>query len=213
MKETIYTIPINEAFETAGDGCPVCVLARKLDRDALDYVMGAAMMEPDVRVETNKLGFCAGHLDAMSEMGNRLSLALMLESYLLEQRQSLATAKSDPAATCFVCSRRDGFMGAYYRNMFYIWETEQTFRDKFSAARLCWTHIGALLNAAGANLGRKSLPLFRTSLLDVAYARLATLSPDVSAFCQSFDHRYADKPLGEAKHAVENTIAWLRGPN
>ena len=56
MKETIYTIPINEAFE-AKCGCPLCTLRRKLERDSVEYIMGAAMMEPDVRIETNKRGF------------------------------------------------------------------------------------------------------------------------------------------------------------
>ncbi|MCL2084656.1 MAG: DUF6062 family protein [Oscillospiraceae bacterium] len=212
MKETIYTIPINEAFDTAGGACPVCVLARGLDRDALDYVMGAAMMEPDVRIETNRLGFCASHMDSMLQMGNRLSLALMLESYLLEQRATLASAKNDPASTCFICSRRDGYMAAYYRNMLYIWETDQAFREKFAAARLCWPHIGALMHGAAAGLGRKALPVFRAALLDMAYERFAALTPPVSTFCQSFDHRNADKPLGDAKYAVERAVEWLKGP-
>ena len=43
MKETIYTIPINEAFE-AQCGCPLCTLRRKLEQDSVEYIMGAAMM-------------------------------------------------------------------------------------------------------------------------------------------------------------------------
>ncbi len=81
MKERIYTIPINEAFEVR-DGCPMCRLFEQLEKNSLSYVMGGAMMEPDVRLQTNKLGFCGKHLADMMSMNNRLSLALMLESHL-----------------------------------------------------------------------------------------------------------------------------------
>ena len=69
MKETIYTIPINEAFEKRC-GCPLCTLRRKLEHDSLDYILGAAMMEPDVRTETNKSGFCAQHYSVMIGMNS-----------------------------------------------------------------------------------------------------------------------------------------------
>lgn len=83
MAEQIYTIPINEAFEQR-DGCPLCRMREKLERESLEYVMGAAMMDPDVRIRTNRLGFCRSHYDKMLAMKNRLSLALMLESHLEE---------------------------------------------------------------------------------------------------------------------------------
>lgn len=83
MAEQIYTIPINEAFEEIG-GCPLCRMKKKLERESLEYVMGAAMMDPDVRIRTNRLGFCRGHYDDMIAMKNRLSLTLMLESHLDE---------------------------------------------------------------------------------------------------------------------------------
>lgn len=54
--EQIYTIPVNEAFEAgAADpscGCPICALYRKLEEDELDLILGASMMEPDVRIRT-----------------------------------------------------------------------------------------------------------------------------------------------------------------
>ena len=49
-----FTIPVNEAFEASaadpGCGCPLCALARKLEADELDLILGASMMEPDVRI-------------------------------------------------------------------------------------------------------------------------------------------------------------------
>ena len=57
MKESIYTIPISEVFEPRC-GCPLCRLRDTLEQRCIDYIMGAAMMEPDIRIRTNEQGFC-----------------------------------------------------------------------------------------------------------------------------------------------------------
>jgi hypothetical protein len=87
--ETIYTIPINEAFDTAQNECPLCALKRRLADNELDLILGASMMEPDIRIKTNEQGFCHAHYDKMLGMKNRLGLALMLESHLDEVKKHL----------------------------------------------------------------------------------------------------------------------------
>ena len=56
--EQLYTIPVNEAFEKGAEdetrGCPFCRLYRKLELGELDLILGASMMEPDVRKKTNE---------------------------------------------------------------------------------------------------------------------------------------------------------------
>ena len=62
--EQIYTIPVNEAFDaSAADstcGCPMCALYRKLEENELELILGASMMEPDVRIKTNELATRSG---------------------------------------------------------------------------------------------------------------------------------------------------------
>ena len=91
--EQIYTIPVNEAFDKSladpACGCPFCTLYKKLQSDNLDIILGASMMEPDIRIKTNKLGFCGKHYSMMFEKKNRLGLALMLESHLDELRDDI----------------------------------------------------------------------------------------------------------------------------
>ena len=53
MKDTIYTIPVSEVFEPK-EGCPLCRMRDTLEERCLEYIMGAAMMEPDVRQDTNR---------------------------------------------------------------------------------------------------------------------------------------------------------------
>ena len=91
--ETIYTIPVNEAFEAcAADkscGCPFCALYNRLEDDELELILGASMMEPDVRIQTNKEGFCKTHYDMMFTRKNRLGMALTLESHLAELKEEI----------------------------------------------------------------------------------------------------------------------------
>ena len=117
MRESILTIPVNEIFEPK-EGCPICRMRNMLEDRTVEYIMGAAMMEPDVRIETNRLGFCKIHFDQMLKQKNRLSLALMLQTHLQELdknifgRKSLfegKTAKQKKVSQineeCFVCSK------------------------------------------------------------------------------------------------------------
>ena len=95
--EQIYTIPVNEAFEASRDdascGCPMCALYNKLENDELELILGASMMEPDIRIKTNEKGFCSRHFEQMFLAQKRLPLALMLESHLDLIRKECATPK------------------------------------------------------------------------------------------------------------------------
>ncbi len=79
--EKIYTIPVNEAFDESGS-CPFCRMRKKLEENEIDLILGASMMEPDIRIQTNEKGFCSHHFELMYRAQKRLPLALMLESHL-----------------------------------------------------------------------------------------------------------------------------------
>ncbi len=89
MKEKIYTIPVTEAFEQDCE-CPVCVLEKKLEDQYTDYYLGAALMEPDCRIETNKNGFCRRHFELLyNRQENRLGLGLVTDTHIREQLSKL----------------------------------------------------------------------------------------------------------------------------
>lgn len=56
MKETICTIPINDIFMPK-DGCPICRMEDMLEKQYVKFITGDAMMEPNIRIETNKKRF------------------------------------------------------------------------------------------------------------------------------------------------------------
>ncbi|HOA80789.1 MAG TPA: DUF6062 family protein [Defluviitaleaceae bacterium] len=89
MKEKIYTIPVIDAFKEVTE-CPICNLYKKLEDDSIDFMLGPSYMEDDIRMETNKIGFCPHHYEKMFEEKNRLGLALMIHTHLQEINKKLS---------------------------------------------------------------------------------------------------------------------------
>ena len=227
MIERNYTIPINEEFDKY-DGCPICRLHDRLEKQNLEYIMGAAMMEPDVRIETNRTGFCSRHYSDMLSAKNRLSLALMLETHLKEI-ESLSSVspkmgKKELRASvdglirisdsCFLCSRISASLGKYYRNIVYLWKTEPVFREKLvKQPMFCFQHTAGLLGSGAEHLNDKQLRDFAADVFGVASKELQKMSDEVSRFCTSFDYRFSGEDLGEAKYACEHAISFLERPH
>ena len=91
MKETLYTIPLTDAFH-AGDECPFCFVEREVERDLLDLVLGssASYMESDMREMTDKAGFCRTHFKKMFDYGNSLGNAWILNTHYIQMKKELA---------------------------------------------------------------------------------------------------------------------------
>ncbi len=220
MKETIYTIPINEVFSEPC-GCPLCRLERRTETKTLDYIMGAAMMEPDVREKTNELGFCRNHYADMLAMNNRLSLALTIESRLAWAADAAQSFNRAPDArkaaalgrvghTCFVCEKMKSEQERYYANLIDMWRTEEAFRTLFARAEgFCLPHWSELMEYAGKSLPRRVLPAFVQAASEVMDRYLTRMRAEIGGFTKSFDYRYAGQPF--EKEAVEHAAAYLSG--
>ncbi|MBE6618729.1 MAG: hypothetical protein E7626_02960 [Ruminococcaceae bacterium] len=224
MAETIYTIPINEEFEarieSADCSCPLCNLYKKLENDELSLILGASMMEPDVRIKTNRLGFCPHHYGKMLTNGKRLPLALMLESHLNELRDTVSSASPEKAAkritelenSCYVCSRVEENFRHLVSNAVYMWETDGEFREKFSKqSYFCINHIAALLDCGKSEMTKKVFKEFAPAVREKMDEILSSLCDDVSWFCKKYDYRYENEPWGNAKDSPERSIKFLGG--
>ncbi len=229
--EQIYTIPVNEAFEASRDdaacGCAFCALYRRLEENELDLILGASMMEPDVRIKTNKQGFCKTHYDMMFVRKNRLGMALTLESHLCELAKdisenplmSLMGAAGKRAEkrlvsleeSCYVCGR----IGYHFTHMaetaVMLWEKDEAFRDKLRAQPMfCLPHYRLLLATGAKRFKKKELAEFSAACAKVTEGYLAELQKDVSWFCKKFDYRYEEEPWYNSKDAVERAMKFLR---
>ncbi len=226
--EQIYTIPVNEAFEkSAADkscGCPFCTLYNKLEGDELDLILGASMMEPDVRIKTNKLGFCRTHYDMMFVRKNRLGMALTLESHLDELKKELRDSGfgggdgSRPVkrigeleGSCYVCGRIEFNFEHMIETAVLLWNTDEDFPQKLKAQPyFCLPHYKRVLEYAKIRLPKKRLKEFAAQIGEIQEKYLEELSGDVSWFCKKFDYRYTEEPWYNSKDAVERSIKFLR---
>lgn len=229
--EQIYTIPVNEAFEASAEdsscGCAMCALYRKLEENELDLILGASMMEPDVRIKTNKLGFCKTHYDMMFVRKNRLGMALTLESHLNELKEDLGkgfigsllgrpdqkSAKriGELEQSCYVCGRIDFHFQHMAETVVLLFQSDENFEEKLKKQPyICLPHYRLLLEKAAARLSKKELPRFCDITERVVKSYLETLSEDVSWFCKKFDYRYDAEPWKNSKDSVERAIKFLR---
>ena len=226
--EQIYTIPVNEAFEaSAADkscGCPFCTLYNKLEDDELDLILGASMMEPDVRIQTNKEGFCRTHYDMMFVRKNRLGMALTLESHLDELKDDirdggfLSAPGQKPLKrisaledSCYVCRRIEFNFAHMIETAVLLWEKDEEFRDKLRAQPyFCLPHYRRLLATASESLSKKKFPEFEKACATIVNGYISQLKDDVSWFCKKFDYRYDEEPWYNSRDSVERAMRFLR---
>ena len=230
--EQIYTIPVNEAFEHSAEhkecGCPLCAIHRQFEENELELILGASMMEPDVRIMTNKEGFCRLHYDMMFVRNNRLGMALTLESHLNELRGQIEDSKmaalvggvgsaaekrlGELDQSCYVCRRTAYHFDHIMETVVLLWSTDKDFLPKFKAQPyFCLPHYKLLLNYGKRKLHKKVFPSFAKDCADVVLPYFDKLREDVSWFCKKFDYRYVDEPWYDSQDAVERAMAFLRG--
>ncbi len=223
MRESILTIPISEILEPR-NGCPICRMRDMLEQRTVEYIMGAAMMEPDVRIETNRAGFCAEHFSRMLRCKNRLSLALMLQTHLDEVNGSLFSRKklfepknakkkklSEINGSCFVCEKVEWGMERLMRTFFEMYKSSDSRRLMEEQEYICLPHYDLLCSLAPEHLQKKELDGFLKLIGELTRKHIALLYADVSKYCSMYDYRSAGKDAdwGNSKDSIERAIEFL----
>ncbi len=230
MKEHIYTIPLSEAVEQGGE-CLFCTLEKRLEAEAVDYALGASMMEPDSRVVSNEKGFCRRHYAQMAEKNNALSLALVLDTHLNEVRERLAKTKDAATAgkgglfkknagladaavkvremtdSCVICEKLEKTLARYADTFWHLYTTEPDFREKVRSGKgFCLPHFALLLAACEREVPGGKQAACIEELYALEEAQLARLNEEVNWFTKKFDYRFHDAPWGDAKDAPARTM-------
>lgn len=226
MKETICTIPINDIFMPK-DGCPICRMEKMLEEQYVKFVTGDAMMEPNIRIETNKKGFCHRHFSQMFESGQKLPNALILESHLQEiidnympkklkgkpDKKQLDGIKTE-LSSCYVCDRIKWDMHHFMATIFVEWAKGEEFRKLYNEQPfICLKHYSFIMEAATAKGGlpSKHLADFHAETATLTKNYLETLKADITHFCSMFDYRSRGQEWGNSKDAIERSIEFLTG--
>ena len=226
MRADITNIPISDVFDPK-EGCPICRMRNLLEQRMAEYITGAAMMEPDIRIETNQLGFCYDHFKMILKQRNRLGVALILESHLDEMEKAIfkssiplvgksgkAQAKKAAARTetCFICEKVDWAMERMLATVCRLWENERDFRQLFEEQEaLCLPHFILLTEAAQKNMNKHSVGDFTKAASTLSKQYLETLRGDVSHFCKMFDYRSSQEGAdwGNSRDSVERAVWYL----
>lgn len=230
MKEDICSIPINDIFNIK-DGCPICRMRNDLENRALNFVLGPAMMEPDVRKETNQYGFCSDHFKMMFERKNRLQLALILESHLQKISDDIfakhkpgllkkpAAAANDSAEearkmedSCYVCERTGRSLDKALNTFFVMWKKDEQFRNNVKEQPYyCLKDYAYLIKRGEKALNKNEFTQFYCDLSNCAKNGVDKLKSDVSGFCRMYDYHNNGESFGELRDAVNNSIKYFTG--
>jgi hypothetical protein len=234
MPDHIHTIPVLDALREP-QNCAFCRMKNKLEADAIQFIMGPAYMEDDVRMETNKVGFCKSHLDAMYKEQNRLGLGLMLHTYMQrlnddavkilsnripapffgkDKSSTLSRLRSHLEKThdsCYVCAKVESTFARYVDTFFYLWSKGGDDARLISSQKgYCLPHFIVILEAA-EGLGRGKRERFLDEILPAQLRHMQEMEGDLDWFVQKFDFRNADEPWKNSKDALPRALALLGG--
>ncbi len=233
MKETIYTIPINEAFD-AGDFCPFCNMENKLEEDAIAYTLGPAMMEVDFRTTTNEKGFCKKHIRELGAQSKALPLSLVFDSHLANinelfnadfssgggklfkkkdnEKFRFASSMQHIASSCAICSRIENTFSHYIKSFFYMLKKEDGFLEKvLSSDGFCMEHFAKLCTYGTDFLSDGEYKKLFVPIIELQKNRVCIYHSYIKTFSQSFDYRNIGKEMDFPKDILHKTSELLNG--
>lgn len=225
MRESICTIPVSEAFET-NDGCALCRMRDTIDARIVEYIMGAAMMEPDVRIETNELGFCGNHYKKMLSTRGRLQLAVMLESHIDEVKKNIfgkklftSSAKKNEkikrlSDSCFICEKVEWGFSRMIETIYRTYEENMDFRGMFNGQSFfCMPHYELLISGVDRKKMKSYGGEMVSNLTRITGDCVNQLCDNISKYCKMYDYRNntENKDWEDSRYSVESVISFLSG--
>lgn len=235
MKEKLYAIPVNDGFASDCE-CPVCFLRKTLEDSAVEYTMGPSYMEDDTRALTDALGFCEKHMRQVYAMDNRLGMALVLKTHFDKVIHDIKSMDKEPVkgkgffkkdikisnpvndyidrlqSTCFVCQRIDNVFDRYVDTIFYLWENDRGFKERFAGCKgFCTNHYGLLYGKAGEKLSKEDAAAFIEVLNRLYIENMERVRDDLEWFINKFDYKYANESWKNAKDSIPRAMVKTNG--
>lgn len=241
MKETLYTIPLNDAVN-ANDECPFCFIEREVEQDLLDFALGSgsSYMESDVREATDKAGFCRAHFKKMFDYGNTLGNGWILKTHykrmnaeMCEQFRKFTPAKSsfkdmfkkhtekvnpigiwveEKERSCYICNRFADTYDRYMDTFFYMYKKDEDFKKRILSGKgFCLHHFGDLCEYSESRLSDREKKEFYPAMFELMERNMERLSEDVSWLVEKFDYRNKDADWKNSKDAIQRGMQKLKG--
>ena len=239
MKEQLHTIPVNEAFDS-GDECPFCFMERAVEQSAIRYTIGpgASYMEPDVRAETGRTGFCVEHTKKLYDYGNTLGNALILQTHMesiIDDFRREAAAFQAPAkkslfgkkkstdeepywqrmerqvARCYICDKIKYNMDRYFETFFVLLKDEEFRAKVMNSKGFCMRHFSQMLRMAEEFLPNNQREWFYPAVFKLMEENLLRVKDDLDWLVAKYDYRNASADWRNSRDALQRTMQKLEG--
>lgn len=238
MEETLYTIPLTEAFE-ADDECPFCFVERKIENDLLDGLLGSntSYMESDIREKTDRDGFCKTHFKKMFDYGNTLGNAWILKTHYetinaemkkqikmfspsktsffkkknTDEENTIAAWAKMRDKSCYICKRFDKTYSRYMDTFFYMYKKDNEMEKRIAKSKgFCLHHFGEICQNADSALNTKQKENFFPVIFKVMEESMERVYGDVSWLVEMFDYKNKDADWKNSKDALRRGMQKLR---
>lgn len=234
MKEQLYTIPVNDAFNQPCE-CPLCKIYDNLEQESIDFMLGPSYMEDDIRMETNKTGFCTKHIKQLYDRQNRLGIALMLHTHMKHtgehiekmakscnsSKKSLFGKKENSPLidyikeienSCYICNRIENVFDRYIKTVIHCYTHDDDFKKKFNESKgFCTKHYGMLYEYAEKTLNSSALNNFISDLNDIYINNFKRVTDELEWFIDKFDYKNENEPWKNSKDAIQRSILKTNG--
>ena len=216
MREDICTLPVVDIFKEKC-GCPICNMEFMLEERITDYILGAAMMEPDIRIKTNEEGFCKNHILKMYQKNAKLQLSLMLSTYINELKTNLLKNPKKAAETlngCFICNRIKKGKENMINTLLINFENSSEFRKLAEDSEyFCPKHALELYNKAGKKYMKHYYKDFQKMDIEKAQSKLNSVYKNLLGFSKLYDYNFKnDKTLKENyEEGLLKSVEFLTG--
>lgn len=234
MKEQLYTIPVNDAFNEPCE-CPLCKIYDNLEQESIDFMLGPSYMEDDIRMETNKTGFCTKHIKQLYDRQNRLGIALMLHTRMKHTGEHIEKmAKSCNSSkkslfgkkeksplidyikeienSCYICNRIENVFDRYIKTVIHCYTHDDDFKKKFNESKgFCTKHYGMLYEYAEKTLNSSALNNFISDLNDIYINNFKRVTDELEWFIDKFDYKNENEPWKNSKDAIQRSILKTNG--
>jgi hypothetical protein len=225
---------VHDAYARGGE-CPFCDLEEAAESTYLKSFQHSRVMEPNVRVQTNRVGFCPGHYRKLYDGENKLGLSLVVHTHLQNVIQQVGMAldalakamdgrkvkENLPAAaapitavrrSCFICDLLIADMDRYAFTVLYLWSRDPSFSIVFRASRgFCLPHFMVVLKEASKSMRVDRIKGWLVETIPLMKGSLDRLDGDLLAFTQLHQAGNASPGTEDERTALARTLQKLAG--
>lgn len=234
MKIVLETIPLWDALKKDTE-CPMCLLMKKAEEDSIAYYLSSAIMTPEVRVQTNRYGFCREHFDRLVKSGSAQSLALVMDTYYEENEtvfspyfEKIAKANSSYSLDrvisqlemrvkerekgCLICTKMREREYRYGFTFCSLFIDDKDFRESFMSSKgLCLHHSFVISKIAKDVLKKSDYISFQKALFSSLERNLKRVKDDDYWMTQKYKSENSSKPWNGAEDAQKRAVYKLIG--